>query len=133
MDEDLLFKDEVYNLAGAGMEVYNEMGNGYQEPVYQESYEKELRLRKTPFVPQMHLRIYYKGELLQKTYQPDVVAHDKIIVELKVLPQLTNREVAQVINYLKASKLQVGLLLNFGAKDKLEWRRIVFTHRKSEE
>ena len=129
MDDDLLFKNEVYQLVGAGMDVYNELNSGYHEPIYQEAYEKELGFRAIPFVPQKCLTIRYKGEPLQKTYQPDIVAFDAIIVELKVLDRLAGREEAQIINYLKASGLQVGLLLNFGARDKLEWKRLVYTKR----
>jgi GxxExxY protein len=105
MDDERLFKNEVYQLVGAGMEVYNELNTGYHEPVYQEAYEKELGSRSIPFTSR-----------IQKSYQPDVAAFGRIIAELKVLDRLTSREESQVINYLKASGLQVGLLLNFASE-----------------
>lgn len=106
------------------MEVHRENSPGFAEPVYQECLELELADRTVPFVPQKAMPIFYKGQLINKTHVADLVAYDKIIVELKALDKLTSREEAQVINYLKVSKLEVGVLINFGAAS-LEWKRIV--------
>jgi len=123
----LILKDEVYAIIGAAMEVHREKGFGFSEPVYQECMEIELADRKVPAEAQKEMTIFYKGRRLKKTYLADFVAYGKIIVELKALDKLTPREEAQVINYLKSSGLEVGVLINFGATS-LEWKRIVLTH-----
>ena len=106
----LLCKDEVYAVVGASMEVYNELGAGFLEPVYQEALEIELAERGIPFEAQRELQIRYKGRLLKKTYQADVIAFRNVIVELKALDQLTSREESQVLNYLKATGLEVAVV-----------------------
>jgi GxxExxY protein len=128
---ELIFKEEVYAIVGAAMEVHRENGFGFSEPVYQECLEIELASRNIPFVPQKEMPIFYKGKQIKKTYIADFIAYGKIIVELKALDKLTSREEAQVINYLKVSKLEVGVLINFGAAS-LEWKRIVLTNRAIE-
>jgi GxxExxY protein len=128
---ELIFKEEVYAIVGAAMEVHRENGFGFSEPVYQECLETELASRNIPFVPQKEMPIFYKGKQIKKTYIADFIAYGKIIVELKALDKLTSREEAQVINYLKVSKLEVGVLINFGAAS-LEWKRIVLTNRAIE-
>jgi|SRR5665213_2436429 len=128
---ELLFKDEVYAIVGAAMAVHGEKGCGFLEPVYHECLEIELASRGIPFVPQKEMPIFYKGKQIQKIYIADLIAYEKIIVELKALDKLTSREEAQVINYLKVSKLEVGVLINFGAPS-LEWKRIVLTNRAIE-
>ena len=125
---ELLYKKEVYDLIGAAIEVYNVLGPGFLEPVYQEAFEIELRDRGTPFVSHPELHIYFKGHLLKKTYAPDFLAHEKIILEIKALERLTSHDEAQLLNYLKATRLELGVLINFGAADKLEWKRMVKTH-----
>jgi len=101
------------------------MGNGFLEAVYQECLERELLKQKIPFVAQPLLKLMYKGETLQQTYKPDIICFDKIIVELKGLKSITNEHHAQVLNYLKATKLKLGLIANFGAFPKAEIKRIV--------
>jgi GxxExxY protein len=118
-------KDErTYRIIGAAMEVHKELGSGFLEAVYQEALERELTARGIPFQAQPEFRITYKGETLKKTYQPDFVCFEKIIVEIKALSNLSGVEEAQGINYLKASGLTVGLLINFGSKS-LEYKRLV--------
>ena len=112
--QELLFKDEVYTIVGAAMEVHRENGCGFAEPIYQECLEIELASRQIPFAAQKEPPVFYKGRPIKKTYIADLIVHDKIIVELKALDKLTSREESQVINYLKVSKIQVGLLINFG-------------------
>jgi GxxExxY protein len=127
----LILKDEVYAIIGAAIEVHKEKGCGFAEAVYQECMEIELAERQIPALPLQEMSIHYKGRRLKKTYIADFLAYGKIIVELKALDSLTPREEAQVINYLKASGLQVGILINFGARS-LEWKRIVLTARGAE-
>jgi GxxExxY protein len=122
---ELLMKDEVYALVGEAMEVYNELGNGFLEAVYQEAFEIELQARALPFHAQQLLPIVYKNQALRKEYKADIIAFDKIIVELKAEECLTKNDEAQLLNYLNATRLQVGLLLNFGAAKNLEWKRMI--------
>jgi GxxExxY protein len=122
---ELLLKEEVYAIIGAAIEVHRELGSGFLEPVYQEAMEIELTERVIPFHAQRPLNIRYKERILAKQYVPDLVCYDQIIVELKALNCLSGTEESQVLNYLKASGLRVGVLVNFGSHGKLEWRRFV--------
>ena len=110
------------------MDVHRVLGCGFLEAVYQEAMGIELAERKIPFFPQVELSIQYKGRLLKKCYLVDFVVYEKIIVELKAQEQLTSREEAQILNYLKASGKEVGVLINFGA-ERLQWKRIVLTKK----
>src|SRR5437870_1416975 len=112
---ELICKEEVYAVVGAAMEVYNELGPGFLEPVYQEALSLELAARCIPFVPQKELHVHYKGRQLEKVYIADFLAFDKVIVEIKAIECLTPREEAQLLNYLKATGLEVGVLINFCA------------------
>ncbi len=114
-----------YALIGSCFEVYNEMGDGYLEDVYQESLELELTDRGIPYVAQPKLAIFYKGRALRKHYEADLIVLDKIIVELKAVKTLLPEHEAQLLNYLKATGRKVGYLVNFGAFPKLDWRRRV--------
>jgi GxxExxY protein len=120
---ELLYKDEVYQIIGAAIEVHRELGPGFLEAVYQEAFEIELTGRGIPFEAQKSLTIKYKGRQLKKEYIADLVCYDKIIVELKAIDRLSSRETAQVLNYLKATGLRVGLAINFGSEGVLEWER----------
>ena len=122
---ELLLKDEVYQVVGAAMEVYNQLGNGFLEAVYQEALMIEFELRGIPYKSQVPLYIQYKDRQLRQTYLADFVTHEQIIVELKAIKLLSANEEAQLLNYLKTSDLRVGVLLNFGAQRKLEWTRKV--------
>ena len=122
---ELILKDEVYEIAGEALEVYYQLGTGFLEPVYQEALELELACRRIPFESQKPLDLFYKDVKLKKEYIPDFVCFSQIIVEIKALERLTNIEVAQLINYLKITKMHVGVLINFGARPKLEWKRYV--------
>jgi GxxExxY protein len=122
---ELLYKEEVFAIVGAAIEAHRELGSGFLEAVYQEALEIELESRKIPFKARKELAISYKDRQLKKAYEADLVCFEKIIVELKVLDKLSGKEEAQVLNYLKASGLRVGLLMNFGAHGKLEWQRYV--------
>jgi GxxExxY protein len=122
---ELLLKQEVYAVTGAAMDVYNELGPGFLEAVYQEAMEIELKLRGIPFESQKDLIVHYKGRRLNKTYTPDFLMYDKLVVEIKALDRLTPIGESIMLNYLKATRLEVGLLINFGAANDLEWKRMV--------
>lgn len=129
----LIYREEVYAIVGTCFEVYNELGPGFLEDVYQESLERELVNRKLPFQAKPKLPIYYKGKLLTKKYEPDFILHAKIIMEIKAAKALTDEHRAQVHNYLKASAFKVGLLVNFGNAQILEYERIVRTNHSSKD
>ncbi|MCC7307591.1 MAG: GxxExxY protein [Acidobacteria bacterium] len=122
---ELIFKDEVYSIVGAMFEVYKTLGTGYLEAVYQEALAVEFGQRGIPFEREHQLSIFYKDVKLQKKYCPDFVCFGQIILELKVLPKMTKIEIAQLINYLKITKMKLGLLANFGSSPQLEWNRYV--------
>lgn len=125
MNTEILFKDESYKIVGACFEVYREKGCGFLEPVYQECMEIELRLQGVPFVVKKSLALEYKGCVLRATYEPDFVCFDQIVLELKAVTELTDEHRAQVQNYLKATGLTLGLLVNFGHYPKAQVERIV--------
>jgi len=122
---DLLYKEESYSIIGACYEVYNELGCGFLEAVYQEALGLELQSRGIPFEEQPKLEIRYKGTLLEKHYEPDFVIHSKIIVELKAVKSLEDSHRAQLFNYMKANNIRLGLLINFGNSKNLIQERIV--------
>ncbi len=113
--EGVLYAEEVYRIQGAMFEVANAMGSGFLEPVYQECLTIEFAAHGVPFTRQPTLQLSYKGQPLRQTYQPDFVCLDLIIVELKAVRELAPEHRAQVLNYLHATGLRLGLLVNFGA------------------
>lgn len=121
----LILGDEVYAVIGAAMEVHSELRHGYLEAVYQEAMEIELLDRRIPFESQKPLEIFYKETPLKKSYVPDLICFGEIIVELKTIKEIGNIERAQLLNYLHATKLRVGLLINFGASGPLDWKKMV--------
>ena len=121
----LILKDEVYAIAGAAIEVHRELGPGLLESVYQEAMKLELSARSVPFEAEKPISIEYKGQRLSQKYFADLVCFEQIIVELKALSRLSGSEQAQVLNYLKATGFKVGVLINFGSRGKLEWKRFV--------
>jgi GxxExxY protein len=125
MSTEILYKDESYKIVGACFEVYREKGCGFLESVYQECLEIELRLQGVPYAAQKPLALEYKGCPLRSTYVPDFVCHEKIVLELKALAELTEENRAQVQNYLKATGLKLGLLVNMGHYPKVQVERIV--------
>jgi len=116
----------TYKIIGAAMEVHKELGCGFLEAVYQEALAREFDSQNIPYQAQSSVSIFYKGNPLDKVYQPDFICFDEIILEIKAICQITGIEEAQIINYLKATKLNVGLLINFGARS-LEHKRFVFS------
>ena len=127
---DLLYRDEVYAIIGGAFEVYNTLGPGFLEAVYHEALRIELMERGIPFESEKMIRISYKGKLLNKEYQADMVCYDGSILEIKALSQLAADHEAQLLNYLKATDMSVGVLINFGNVKKLEWKRMVLGDKR---
>ena len=124
MDNHIVLKAESFNIIGAAMEVHGIVGCGFTEPLYQDAFEEELRLRKIPFSRENTFYYTYKGKVLSKYFRPDFICYDKVIVELKTVDEFTDEHYAQVYNYLKATGMELGLLINFGNKS-LEYKRIL--------
>ena len=125
--EGLLYKEEVYNIIGAAIEVHKGLGPGFLESVYEEAMTIESELRNIPFRTQVNLPVYYKDRKLKKEFVADYIGYEKIVVEFKCIPKLTTTEEAQILNYLKATKMKLGLLINFGSHGRLEWKRYIAT------
>jgi GxxExxY protein len=121
----LIFEEERYAIRGAAFEVYKEMGCGFLEAVYQECLEKELQRRDIPYRSQAELAIHYKGSFLMQSYRPDLVCYESIVVELKAVKGIAAEHKAQLLNYLKASGLRLGFVINFGSYPKVQIERMV--------
>ena len=121
--EHVLLADEVYKIVGCAFDVLNEMGHGGKEKIYENALTVEFGLRGIPFEQQKQFPAVYKGTKVG-TLIPDLICFDLVIVETKAIPEIGNYELGQVLNYLKITGLQVGLILNF-SKPKLEWERVV--------
>lgn len=120
-----IYADETYKILGACFEVYKQKGCGFLESVYQECLEIELRFNKIPYEAQKDLFLEYRGQRLKSTYKPDFICFGKIIVEIKALSNVVDEHRAQLLNYLHATRFQVGLLVNFGHFPKIEHERFV--------
>jgi GxxExxY protein len=113
-ENDMIYPSETYAVIGAAMEVQNELGCGFAELVYHEALNIELGLRGIPFETEKLITITYKGHLLERTYKADLVCYDNIVVELKAVDKLKTEHTSQLLNYLKATNLPLGILINFG-------------------
>lgn len=122
---DLILKEESYLLMGICMEVHRELGMGFKEALYKDAIEIELREKKIPYKKEKEFKIEYKGIILPHKYYADFVIYESIILEVKSASFIVNSFVAQTINYLKASNLKLGIIVNFGEKS-LTYKRIVF-------
>ena len=122
--EEYPFKEECYEIIGACMVVHNELGCGFLEAVYQEALSIEFHENEIPFEMEKSLHIHYKEYLLEKKYVADFLCYNEVLVELKAIDELTSEHLSQVLNYLKASRKKVGLLVNFG-KTKLQFQRVI--------
>ena len=120
----LFYQDESYNIRGALFSVYNELGCGFLERVYQDALEVEFRLRNIHYEREKLIQIMYKGHPLGEPYRADFVCYGKIIVELKSVSKILDVHRAQIINYLKATKMKLGFLVNFG-EENIKIERIV--------
>jgi len=121
---ELLYKQECYQLVGLCMEIHRELGKGHDEVIYKDALVVELSRASIPFEREKKYEITYKGVILPHHYRADFVIWDKLLFEAKAVEQLTDSHVKQVLNYLAASKLRLGLLVNFGG-DSLEWKRVI--------
>lgn len=122
----LIYKEESYEIIGACMEVHKELGSGFLEAVYHEALLIELKSRNIPFETNVKLQVDFKGKPLKKAYFADIICYDKIILELKAIDALIPEHESQVINYLKATGFDLGLLVNFGSKS-LQYKRLIYT------
>ena len=121
----LLYPEESYAIVGACFAVYRDKGCGFLEAVYQECLEIELMSRAIPFAAQPSLALQYRGQILRQSYQADFPCYDKIILEIKAIRNLAPEHRAQTLHYLRATGLELGLLINFGHYPQLEYERIV--------
>ena len=120
---DLIYQDDSYQILGAAMHVYNVLGPGFVEAVYQEALQREFNHRGIPYQREKEVNIYYGDEILDIKFRPDFICYNKIIVELKAVAELENIHRAQIINYLKATQFKLGLLINFGYDGELQFER----------
>lgn len=120
----LFYRDESYKIRGALFAVHNELGCGFLERVYQDALEVEFRLRNIPYEREKTIQVVYKGEPLGEPYRADFVCYGKVIIELKSVSEILDVHRAQIINYLKATKMKLGFLVNFG-EESLNIERIV--------
>ncbi len=130
---ELLFQAETYRILGACFSVYRDKGCGFLEAVYQECLAIEFEDQGIPFIEQQPLVLRYRGRTLKQTYKTDFVTFGKVLLELKAVSHLSDEHRAQVLNYLNATGLTLGLLINFGHYPKLEHERIALTRRSSAE
>lgn len=127
----MLYAEESYKIMGACFEVHNPKGCGFLEAVYQECLEIELEHMAIPFTAQPKLKLTYRGRTLMQTFKPDFICFEKIVVEIKAVDQLIGMHEAQVLNYLNATSFELGILVNFGAYPKLEYKRLVLSRDSS--
>jgi len=121
---ELLYREETHRLIGMCMEIHRELGKGYDEVIYKDALVVDLGREKIPFARENKYEVKYRGVTLPHSYRADFVIGDKILFEAKAVEQLTDSHVKQVLNYLAAAKLRLGLLVNFGA-DSLESKRVI--------
>ena len=122
---DILYKEESYEILGACMKIHSALGSGYKEVIYQDALEVELFNRKIPFDKEKKYRVIYEGVTLKHHFVADFIVYENIIIELKATKEIVNPFIAQTINYLKASGLKLGMIINFGLPS-LEYKRIIF-------
>jgi GxxExxY protein len=127
MNNTLLYKNESYAIIGACMEVHSTLGSGFLESVYQEALALEFDARGISYAKEEKLEIYYKNNLLSQYFIADFICYGKIIVELKAVKTLDTIHTAQVINYLNATDLELGLLVNF-SESSLKYSRLISSH-----
>jgi len=124
---DILYKKESYAIIGAAMEVYNELGPGFLEAIYHDALKIELQTCGIPFESEKSLSVYYRGHQLPHTYVADLICNQRILLELKATKEINEIHLAQVYNYLKATGLALGYVINFGYPEKLQWKRVVMS------
>ena len=130
MEESYLYSEETYKIIGACMEVHNNLGSGFLEAVYQKAICKEMDIRSIPYEKNVRFKVYYNSIDLGKYYVADIVCYDKIIVEIKAMDFLHANHSRQLLNYLKVTGRDLGLLVNFG-EGSLKVKRIINSAKKS--
>lgn len=125
----LLLKKEVYQIVGCAMDVLNGLGHGLHEKPYENALAVEFRLRDIPFVQQPRYDVLYKNSKVGE-YIPDLVVFNSVVVDPKTIDAITDHERGRMLNYLKITGHQVGVILNF-KRAKLEWERVVLSHPKA--
>jgi GxxExxY protein len=123
-DSNFLFKSECYKIIGCCMDVHSNLGCGFLESVYQEALELEFIRNSIPYEIESQIDIHYKGVVLDKKYYSDFVCYNEIILELKAVKSIEDIHIAQLMNYLKATRKKVGYLINFGSTS-LEYKRFI--------
>lgn len=123
---ELIFKEQSYKIIGSCFEVYNELGPGFLEAIYQEALSLEFSKQNIPFIQFAEMNVYYKGIELKKKYYPDFLCYDDIVLEIKAMESLSPADEAQLLNYLKGTKKLLGLLVNFGG-EKIQYKRYANT------
>ena len=121
-----LYKDRMYQIIGAAMALYNEIGSGYSEPIYQECLSVICTEKDIPWEREKPLRMTFHGVELEKLYKADFVCYDDIIVELKAVSELLSEHRAQLFNYMRITNIKFGLLINFGESHKLHAEKYMF-------
>ncbi|MBP7480045.1 MAG: GxxExxY protein [Spirochaetaceae bacterium] len=127
----ILFEERTHSIINACMNVHNELGNGFLEPVYQSALALEFGFQDIPYSREHKIDVFYRGLKLDHRYIADFICYDSIIVELKAASCLVKAHKAQVINYLAAMDYKIGLLINFG-QNSLKWERISYLHDNKE-
>ncbi len=120
---ELIYKNEVYEIISCAMEVLNELGHGFHEKIYENALCVEFDLRGIKYLQQKEFDINYKHKKIGE-YVPDLIVYDKIVVDTKVIKEITDHETGKMLNYLKVTKQKVGLIINF-KYSKLEWKRLI--------
>jgi GxxExxY protein len=124
-ERELIFKDEVFGIISCALEISNELGHGLNEKIYENSLVVEFGFRGIPFLQQPRYPVSWK-QVKVGEFIPDLIAHEKIIVETKTIDRITDIERGQVLNYLRVTKLPLGLIINF-KNPRLEWERVVLS------
>ncbi|MBI2947733.1 MAG: GxxExxY protein [Verrucomicrobia bacterium] len=122
-EDDILFRDEAYALVGCALDVLNGVGHGLHEKIYENGLVVEFKLRNIPFDQQQRFDVNYKNVKIGE-FIPDLIVYGSIVVDTKVIDRITDHERGQMMNYLRITKLRLGVILNF-KHAKLEWERIV--------
>ena len=125
--EDLLFKEECFRIVGLCMKIHTKLGKGFKEIVYKDALEIELKNNTIPFHREKPFNIAYEGEILTHHFNADFIVYDSIILEIKAAYKIHSDNLRQTLNYLKASQIKLGILINFG-EDKLKFQRIVCSY-----
>ena len=128
INTDLLYADLTYKIRGAVFEVYNTLGYGHKEKVYQQALAKEFKEMNIPYKREKNLNVNYKGENVGN-YKPDFVVDNKVILELKAVEFMPKSYERQLIHYLKGTNFKLGLLINFGGT-KLDIRRLIWSRNQ---